>query len=471
MHLTRFLRQADKQSYKSLALSVYFAHPQLTQGRQEILSRATAFLYGVDPPPPKLPAGTYSHLDAAERRRKERHSRQTHKHTPASGPGTLQEMGWLEYVPKEARPQVHVVASSHVISPFLWKEYYPLDWLNHVRQEHCSYALEVFDGPAVPERKPVIKLALHPTPYHHPEGRDIALIHLKEEGEALQLLRNIGVDILHLRDTEKLFKKGETMLFDGYAVEELQPTTGATDAEAEPAVTPAEADDDCDLSDEEEDEQGKENNAAVEDRRIFQPYTEEGSLAFHTEDRFFATTPKPLPEGLCGAPVLDTDGELCGVVEGIVPVTHENPRLAGSAAFMPYFQVAAFVDYCERQMLQNLMPPDMFQMVVNAKKTNAFGGGPYKQDNKGEAVKSDWEEAHKIMVDNLKEKYTKDEVEAFLQLIRDESEEVMKRMQADEEADMDEIIAQVRSETLASREKFHAEFHKAREEAKKNQQE
>jgi len=231
MRLTAVLRQAEKKSYKSLALSVYFQHPDLTGNRHEILSRASAFLLCVDPKPIPVVESPYAHLDKAEQRRKEREFKQFRNYTPASGSGSLTDMGWLEYVPKEARPQVHVVASSHVISPFLWKEYYPQDWLSVVRQEHCSYALEVYNSPAHAEQEPLLKLALHPTPYHHPEGRDISLIHLKDEESVLPLLKNLGVDMLYPREKEKLFKKGEAMYFDGYAVEEpgsLQEGSGHT---------------------------------------------------------------------------------------------------------------------------------------------------------------------------------------------------------------------------------------------------
>ena len=447
MRLTAVLRQ--QKSYKSLALSVYFQHPDLTDNRPEILSRASAFLWGIDPKPEPLPEGPYAHLDKAERRRKEREFKQAKSFTPASGPGSLSDMGWLEYVPKEARPQVHVVASSHVISPFLWKEYYPQDWLSVVRQEHCTYALEVYDSPAPDaDQKPLVKVGLHPTPYHHPEGRDIALIHLKDEEAVLPLLKKLGVDVLHLRDTEKLFQKNETMYFEGYAVEE-----GIL--KDEPAETPAE--DDSDLSDDEEEEN--------EDSRIFQPYRVEGQLSFHTEDRFFAMTAKPLPEGLCGAPVLDVEGDLCGVVEGIVPLHHANKRLAGSAAFIPSYQLEAFVDFCERKMTQDIMPSDLFEMVVNAKKTNSFSGGLFKLDDEGDAQESGWDEAHETMIEKLRKNYSPQEVDSFLDIIRDERKEVL-RIMDEEGGEMDEIIERVRAKTIAMRDQIHAGFRQSKEEDK-----
>jgi hypothetical protein len=101
----------------------------------EFLSRSTAFLLGVDPPDPDT-SGPFGHLEAADTQRKIREFKRKKGFTPATGQGTAQEMGWLQFVPREHRPNVHVVSSSHVVSPFLWLDYYPLDWLTQVSQEH-----------------------------------------------------------------------------------------------------------------------------------------------------------------------------------------------------------------------------------------------------------------------------------------------------------------------------------------------
>ena len=101
----------------------------------ENLCRGTASLLSVDPPGPKR-QGPYSHLEAAEEKRKRQEFQKQHGYSPATGTGTVDEMGWLQFMPKEHRPNVHVVTSSHVASPFLWLDYYPHDWLTQVRQEH-----------------------------------------------------------------------------------------------------------------------------------------------------------------------------------------------------------------------------------------------------------------------------------------------------------------------------------------------
>lgn len=54
---------------------------------------------------------------------------------------------------------------------------------------------------------------------------------------------------------------------------------------------------------------------------------------------------KPLPQGLCGGPVINADGKVCGVVEGIVPMNHPDPTLAGAAAFIPVHVLKTFVDF------------------------------------------------------------------------------------------------------------------------------
>lgn len=140
MRITSVLCKAarDRRSIKSLALSVYFKNPDFGMKDYEILSRASAFLLAVDPPEPKANEGPYGHLEKNERERQVKLHKQENKYTPAGGPGNreLKDLGWLEFAPQEVRPTVHCVCSSHVLAPFLWKDYYPQDWLSKVKQEH-----------------------------------------------------------------------------------------------------------------------------------------------------------------------------------------------------------------------------------------------------------------------------------------------------------------------------------------------
>ncbi len=121
MRLTRTL--LDKaRSLKSLALSVHFKQPELGMKEYEILSRATAYLVAVDPPSEDDDdeSGPYSHLKRSEKQREERLFQNLHKYSQPTGPGRqIMDLGWLEFVPREVRPQVHIVASSHVLAPYL----------------------------------------------------------------------------------------------------------------------------------------------------------------------------------------------------------------------------------------------------------------------------------------------------------------------------------------------------------------
>ena len=169
----------SRRGMKSLAFTTYFKHPDFDMEDYEYLSRSTAFLLSVDPPDPSS-EGPYGHLEAADMQRKIRDFKRKHNYTPATGKGgDVKDMGWMQFIPREHRPNVHVVCSSHVVSPFLWLDYYPHDWLTQVRQEHCKYQLDVYDSKNPEE--PLGSYALHNSPIHHPEGRDIALLHLQDE--------------------------------------------------------------------------------------------------------------------------------------------------------------------------------------------------------------------------------------------------------------------------------------------------
>eukprot|EP00529_Nitzschia_sp_RCC80_P011458 CAMPEP_0113477650 /NCGR_PEP_ID=MMETSP0014_2-20120614/20317_1 /TAXON_ID=2857 /ORGANISM="Nitzschia sp." /LENGTH=613 /DNA_ID=CAMNT_0000370751 /DNA_START=80 /DNA_END=1922 /DNA_ORIENTATION=- /assembly_acc=CAM_ASM_000159 len=471
----------------SLALSVYFKQPELGMKDYEILSRATAFLLAVDPPP--APSATTSnkdgentniseespyssHLQENERRRQEKLYKQTHRYTPASGrqdgdhtnpdgmgeqqQRPLQDLSWLEFAPREVRPVVHVVCSSHVLSPFLWRQYYPQDWLNKVRQEHCTYSLEVYghcsDGSdtGVSEIKSLAKFALNPYPIHHPEGKDVALIHLKDEDSSLKILQDLGVEILYMRDEDEIYEKGDKVSFDGYVVTS---PTGVEEDNDDGSTTTTTTDYDSTNTDNTE-----------EDTRTFQPYSESGELAFHTRDRFFALTPKPLPEGLCGGPVVDSNGHVCGVVEGIVPKDHANKDIAGAAAFMPNYALNPFIDFAERFMLSKILSKSLFQKAVTAKTTGQLGGGIFQKDSDGNfrpagpgTGNMTYEEAFDRAVDQLKKNHSEEEVEAIINTIQRERREVLEILDK-EGGDLDEIAERVRNRTLQIRDMIHEEY-------------
>jgi len=114
-------RVVGARFYKSLALSVYFKQPDFGMKDYEILSRATAFLLNIDrSKKTEAKTGPFAHLEESEQLREEKKFRQKRKYSRPNMEGReVKDLGWLEFVPKEARPQVHVVTSSHVLAPFL----------------------------------------------------------------------------------------------------------------------------------------------------------------------------------------------------------------------------------------------------------------------------------------------------------------------------------------------------------------
>ena len=144
-------KNAPQRRIRSLALSVYFKNPDFGMKQYEILSRATAFLLGVDPfyEPPRKEGkeSKYDHLGGSEKRRAERNLKRSYALEPAAGPPgrTPQELGWLEFCPTRHRPIAHCVASSHVLAPWRWKQYYPQEWVSHIEPKHWYVSfLELF---------------------------------------------------------------------------------------------------------------------------------------------------------------------------------------------------------------------------------------------------------------------------------------------------------------------------------------
>lgn len=132
MRLTTILGKASSalqsssttRRIKSLAFTSYFKQPAFGMTEYEILSRSSAFLLSVDAPDDddydvSEDQGPYSHLEVAERFRTNREAKLNEKYSKASGKGgRAMDMGWLEFIPRQVRPQVHVVTSSHVVAPF-----------------------------------------------------------------------------------------------------------------------------------------------------------------------------------------------------------------------------------------------------------------------------------------------------------------------------------------------------------------
>jgi hypothetical protein len=184
-----------------------------------------------------------------------------------NNPSKYQDFGWLDYIPRPQRPRVHVLAASHVLSPFLWREYYPYEELQSITLENLQFGAQIYSGTSTEEqREAMATIPLKATPIHHPNDRDIALIHFENEHEAFQELDRFGVTPLHWRPNNQVIEKDEELTIDGF-----------------------------------------EAGGVVYDF-WFKRLTAESKLVFKTKKQYFASTNEPLPEGMCGAPVIDGNG-------------------------------------------------------------------------------------------------------------------------------------------------------------------
>jgi len=279
---------------------------------------------------------------------------------------------------------------------------------------------------------------LNPFPIHHPNDLDLSLIHLKNEETALAKMDKLGVEILHMRDFDEAFSRGEEVSFSGFEVAE-------EDISSHPFI------DDVELESVDKTDQVLEHE---EDTRTFLPYNTTGSLIFSSQDRFLASTPgtKPLPQGLCGGPTIDKNNRVCGVVEGIVPLTHEDERLAGSAVFIPSLAMKLFLDWAEKNILQKVMPDDLFQRVEEFKegKEGKEGKSGKREINfreKDYSESRDEKDVQRVVdqvMKEMRETHSPEEVTKIMSNLDRERDEVIKIMN-EEGGDLDEVIERVRS--------------------------
>jgi len=421
---------------RSLALTVRFKNPDFGMSRHEVLSRATSFLLSVDPIIKEKEEFTskHSHLEKRRKEEEERKHRSGYLLEPVrdSMNREIVDLRWLEFCPDRHRPKVHCVASSHVLAPWRWKQYYSQDWISHVKPEHCTYSLEVIhpDNVATNHQNGISEFPLNPFPIHHPAGLDLAIIHLQDEDAALEQMKDLGVTIMDTRDLEKHNPfVGEQLFFEGFQV------TDQDLSEMEDGLF-------------EEYEENEKNTREASDTRVFIPYSTTGELLFGSADRFIASTPKPLPQGLCGGPVFDSDDTVVGLVEGIVPLDHSDIRISGKAVFIPSIMLRDFLDnYAERLMLEEILPKDLFEKVVRLKSGKPLIGDNEKVDL--DELESSEEEAsidkaYDEIVQGIRKIYDVNTTREILSAVGKETDQVIDIFNR-EGGDLDDVIQQVRA--------------------------
>lgn len=293
------------------SISAWFCLPEQGMEGFEILSRASAFLVKADVNNMKnlgrsgFPVG----------------------HESTMGSKYMAKAG------TEFLPSYHVITSSHVVSPWKWPKYYPDEWLQFVNEQHTHYTLEIRDQDGVF----VSQVECNPVTYHH-ASKDLAILHLADDPEDLELLQDTGYQISELmpRSTSpgmSFLMPGKELHFIGHRV------VGSTD--------------------------GGDSNFPIAgaspgggDARKPVPQTVRGQIVHKSDAQIFAKTEMVLTDGMCGGPVIVTEdanggngttggvltpGKIVGMVEGIVPTNHSVPELQGLAVFIESDDIQDFV--------------------------------------------------------------------------------------------------------------------------------
>jgi hypothetical protein len=206
----------------------------------------------------------------------------------------------------------------------------------------------------------------------------------------------------------------------------------------------------------------------MDDTRVFSPFIETGTVLFSDANskRSLATTERLLPEGLCGGPVLDEDGKVCGIVEGVVPTNHSQELLAGTTCFLSAATIREFLDMAEKYMLEVIVPEKVFRMVEDMKAGDWMVGREENKEHERHAGKEEGpmlDETWQNMVSQLKENCTEREAEAVLATIRSETDEVLEILERDG-GDVDEVIREVHARTMAARQHLMQHIEKNPEE-------
>lgn len=218
----------------------------------------------------------------------------------------------------------HLVTASHVIAPWRFPKYYPDDWLQFVNQSHTRHTIEFRDEDGFL----TMETQLSPKSYHH-TTRDLAVLHLDDEEQALEVFEMEGVEPQDLLKRELV--EGEDLNFHGHDV--AIPAAFGVDANIDAYI-------------------GEDSNSHIdstEDCRQPKPQIVKGFFFSQSAHQFFARTNPILKYGMCGGPVTAKSSQtltagsmsrtsftssVCGMLEGIVPLESTNENIRGLASFV-----------------------------------------------------------------------------------------------------------------------------------------
>lgn len=217
----------------------------------------------------------------------------------------------------------HIVTSSHVIAPWRYPKYYSQEFIKYVNETHTYYTIELRneDGTFITQTE------LIPRSFHHSE-RDVAILHMDDESNAMKTLESLELQTLELLDNSVNLRAGDNLIFHGHDVR------GGDEF----------------------------NNYNSDDRKPY-PCTVNGHYYYKTISQSFSKTEPVLTDGMCGGPVLYSNNgdksKVCGMVEGIVPTNHPDDGLKGLAVFIDSKIITKFIDDVEQGIVEPLYGGDI----------------------------------------------------------------------------------------------------------------
>jgi len=219
-----------------------------------------------------------------------------------------------EHSKERATHSHHLLTVSHAVAPWKWPKLYPDEWLQYVNEKHTHYTVELRheDGIFVHQAD------LLSRPYLH-ANRDLAVLHLEDESQTIELYRRMGVecgDGRELIDAHSPYYPlgdGQKLQFHGHEVAEplsdafFDPTPApAASAAADGTGVGTQATGSSPgLTSLMEDTSGGLGFGSIEeeDKKVI-PRSFAGTVQGRTQNQIFVSTrPLLLPNGMCGGPV------------------------------------------------------------------------------------------------------------------------------------------------------------------------
>jgi len=203
-----------------------------------------------------------------------------------------------------------MLTSSHVAAPFRWPQYYgDVPWLHHVRQDCVTYALELRDL-----QGEVVDTAPLPASVVHHESRDICVMGLPED---LPFLEHLEPLVRQDLSQDAASQGAEKVYYiHGFEVGEMAGEDEEKTSKSEEAAAAAA-----------EERTGQGSVSTEDDRRPLKPLNVEARFVAAKGDTIYARPAMELPFGMCGSPMVDADGKVAGVVEGVIQGPAANAQI------------------------------------------------------------------------------------------------------------------------------------------------